>query len=371
MNFFRRRNGQKLEGKSIKDSDSAYSLDNKSFTSSCSTFSTKKNGLIKWHTPFNKPLKPIKKPQVDLSSIEQEKYDKVLEYFKEYIKHEVPINELPGAATHPILSEEKAWLTQECLLRYLRATKWKTDAAIKRLEETIIWRRTFGLIDIPVDTEEGQHKSKKIITPDLVSIENESGKNIILGYDNDNRPCLLLRNGYQNTETSLRQVQLLVFMLESVIKFMPPGQDTLALLIDLKAAPAHLNLSSKLPSISICKQVLHILQHHYPERLGRGLFANIPWIGYTFLKLVGPFVDPHTELKTIYDQPFELFVPKEQLDKEFNGMLDFEYIHKIYWPQLNEMVDRKHDNYMTKFHELGGDIGLSEFDLRVDYDKED
>lgn len=141
--------------------------------------------------------------------------------------------------------------------------------------------KNFGVINVPGHTD-----PTKLLTADLVAAENETGKNLIVGYDLDNRPCLYLRNGYQNTSASLRQVQHLVFMLERVIQYMPPGQDSLALLIDFKAAPAELNLSSKFPSLSISKQCLHILQSHYPERLGRGLFTNIPWIGYTFSKLL-------------------------------------------------------------------------------------
>lgn len=205
----------------------------------------------------------------------------------------------------------------------------------------------------------------KVVTPELVEPENLTGKNLIVGYDNDNRPCLYLRNGYQNTSPSIRQVQHLVFMLERVIQFMPPGQDLLALLIDFKAAPAEMKLSSKFPSLSISKQVLHILQNHYPERLGRGLFTNIPWIGYTFFKVVGPFIDPYTRLKTIYDQPFGNFVPKEQLDKEFDGMIDFEYIHEVYWQEMNAMAEEKKKIYSENFERLGCEIGLSEYDLRL------
>lgn len=113
------------------------------------------------------------------------------------------------------------------------------------------------------------------------------------------------------------------------------------------------------------------MQHHYPERLGKGLFTNIPWIGYTFFKVVGPFIDPYTRLKTIYDQPFENFVPKEQLDKEFNGLLDFEYHHDVYWPEMNRMAERKYNKYMENFEKNGSQIGLSEYDLRIGYDIED
>lgn len=355
MAIFNRKGGDQSTENSATDIETE-SVASKSTTAS-NTSSRK--GLIKCHTPFELPINPIKAPQFNLSEEEEAKYQTVLNHFQNYIKQEIPVNDSHNATTFPITDVEKAWLTKECLLRYLRASKWKTDVAIRRIEETLVWRRTFGVVEIPGHTD-----PKKKVTADNVEPENLTGKNLIVGYDNDNRPCLYLRNGYQNTSASIRQVQHLVFMLERVIQYMPPGQDTLALLIDFKAAPASMNLSSKFPSLSISKQVLHILQNHYPERLGRGLFTNIPWIGYTFFKVVGPFIDPYTRLKTIYDKPFENFVPKEQLDKEFNGMLDFEYIHDVYWKSMNEIADKKAALYHANFEKLGKEIGLSEYDLK-------
>ncbi|RKP30168.1 CRAL/TRIO domain-containing protein [Metschnikowia bicuspidata] len=205
----------------------------------------------------------------------------------------------------------------------------------------MLWRRTFGVVKM-----EGLTDPEKVLTAAAVENENVTGKTFILGYDLDNRPCLYFRNGYQNTQVSIRQVQHLVFMLERVIDFIPAGQYTLALMIDFKVPPPHLKLSSGFPSLSISKQVLHILQNHYPERLGLGLFTNIPWIGYTFFK------------------PFHLFVPQEQLDKEFNGLLDFEYVHDVYWPNMNELACEKAAIYGRNFEKLGGVIGLSEYDLK-------
>ncbi|CUM63650.1 uncharacterized protein PRCAT00001233001 [Priceomyces carsonii] len=357
MNLFRRKEKDSTTSSvtSLVDSESVSSKGTSTSASSSGT----KRGLIKRHIPFDLPVNPITAPLFDLDEEQQEKYDTILSYFQNYIKKELPINDLPDAPLHSLIDDELAWLTKECFLRYLRATKWKVDSAIKRIEDTILWRRTFGVVVIPGHTD-----PSKIITPDLVSKENETGKQLIMGFDHDNRPCLYLRNGYQNTPPSIKQVQHLVFMLERVIQFMPPGQDTLALLIDFKAAPEDMKLSAKFPSLSISKQVLHILQNHYPERLGRGLFTNIPWIGYTFFKLVGPFIDPYTRLKTIYDQPFGNYVPKQQLDKEFNGIIDFEYIHDVYWPEMNKMGEEKYEIYLQNFHKLGSKIGLSEFDLR-------
>ena len=347
----------------VDSSDSSQVFDQGSQTSNATTATStvleKVPKLTKRKTPFENPINPIKPPEFNLTAEQQKLYDQLLEYYQDYITKEIPINDSHNAPKHPLTEDELVWLTKECFLRYLRASKWKLETAKTRIHDTLVWRRTFGVVDIPNVTD-----SKKLITADLVAPENETGKQLIVGYDNDNRPCLYLRNGYQNTSGGLRQVQHLVFMLERVIQYMPPGQDSLALLIDFKAAPAEMKLSSKFPSLSTSQQCLHILQSHYPERLGRGLFTNIPLIGQAFFKLVGPFIDPYTRLKTIYDQPFANFVPAEQLDKEFQGLMDFEYDHEVYWPTMNEIAEKKHKLYMENFRKYGSKIGLSEYDLR-------
>jgi hypothetical protein len=298
--------------------------------------------------PFTRPSRSstIPKPR-ELDEAQRAKYDEVLKHFQEL--EELPAKQHSDKKS-PITRQEKSWLTRECFLRYLRATKWKVHDCIKRIEGTLVWRRTFG-----VDPE-------TTLTPDLVAPENETGKEVVLGYDNDCRPCLYLKPGRQNTKASHRQVQHLVFMLERVIDFMPSGQDQLALLIDFK--PTKIGINSKLPSISTGREVLSILQDHYPERLGKALLTNIPWLGWTFLKVIHPFIDPLTREKLVFQEPFPDYVPKEQLDKDFGGDVDFDYEQENYWPAMCKIAEKNRQNYMRNFDALGGSIGLSEVDLR-------
>lgn len=146
------------------------------------------------------------------------------------------------------------FLTRECLLRYLRATKWNVSEAISRIRATLAWRREYGF---------------EKLTPDYISIENETGKQVILGYDINARPCLYLLPSRQNTEKSDRQIHHLVFMLERIIELMGPDQETLALVVDFNETKSGQNAT-----IGQAKQTLHILQNHYPERLGRALVVN-------------------------------------------------------------------------------------------------
>lgn len=315
--------------------------------------------LVKTQVPFDSvpPSANIPKRN-ELTSEQQSKYDQVLKHFQNP-DLEVFTTEKNPTEKRKLTTSEKSWLTKECFLRYLRATKWVTNDAIKRIEGSLAWRREFGI--------SGENDE---VTPDLVSIENETGKEVILGYENDARPILYLKPGRQNTKTSFRQVQHLVFMLERVIDYMPAGQDSLALLIDFKQYDDVPNVGGgKIPPVNTGRQVLHILQTHYPERLGKSLLTNIPWLGWTFLKIIHPFIDPLTREKLVFDEPFPNYVPVEQLDKIYGGHVDFTYDHSKYWDPMNKIAQEKREHYNNRFEKFGEKIGLSEYDLRGDHDE--
>lgn len=225
----------------------------------------------------------------------------------------------------PLTDNDRFWLTRDCLLRYLRATKWHEKESEKRLLATLTWRREYGVDDL---------------TFDHISPENETGKQVLLGYDNQCRPCHYLFPGRQNTPPSPRQVQHLVFMVERVIDLMPPQQEALSLLIDFTPSKTR---SYTAPGLGIAREVLNILQNHYPERLGKALIVHTPWAINFFFKLISPFIDPHTREKLKFNDDMTKYVPAEQLVTEFKGNLEFGYDHASYWPALQELCRKKHD----------------------------
>jgi len=166
----------------------------------------------------------------------------------------IPESSLREAKNVELTEDERMWLTRECLLRYLRATKWKVPDALKRLQSTLSWRREYG-----ADT----------FTADYISPENETGKQVIQGYDNEGRSCLYLNPARQNTKMSDRQIHHLSYMLDRTIDMLPPGQETTCLLINFKGAAG-----GSIPTVGQAKAVLNILQNHNPERLGRALISD-------------------------------------------------------------------------------------------------
>ncbi|KAF6764056.1 CRAL-TRIO domain-containing protein [Ephemerocybe angulata] len=261
------------------------------------------------------PIAPLPKyyesnPRAHLSAEEQGMYDQVLAHFAadEYA--------LPAIEKGELMDEEKFWLSRECLLRFLRASKWKTETAIQRLENTLKWRREYGLYDK--------------LTAEHVEPEALTGKEILYGFDTKGKPGFYMIPSRQNTEESPRQVEFAVFMLERCIDLMQPGVETLAILINFAQR-------AKNPSLGIARQVLNILQDHYPERLGHALIINIPFLINAFFKIILPFVDPITreKLKFNVDVVKEGIFEKDMCMSEFwGGSRDFEYDHDKYWKAL-------------------------------------
>ena len=203
--------------------------------------------------PFPEPAsgsKPAAAPA--LTAEQQTKYDELLADVRSW--ETVPTTSAKAAEATPLTDDERLWLTRECLLRYLRATKWVVPTAAQRLRSTLVWRREYG-------TDR--------FTADYISEENATGKQVLLGYDNEGRPCLYLLPQNQNTKETPKRVEHLVYMLEKTIDLHPPGQESLALLIDFRNTGA-----GGTPSMGMAKQVLNILQDHYPERLGRALLTH-------------------------------------------------------------------------------------------------
>ncbi|KAG9222181.1 hypothetical protein CCMSSC00406_0009006 [Pleurotus cornucopiae] len=212
---------------------------------------------------------------------------------------------------------EKRWLTRpDTIPRYMRAAKWHYADAQKRIKGTLEWRREF---------------QPDLIVPDEVEVESETGKIILTGFDKDGRPIIYMRPGRENTQRSDRQLRHLVWWLERAKDLMPPGQESLVIIVDYKSTTLRTN-----PSISIARKVLHILQQHYVETLGRAIVVNLPYILSFFYKGISPFLDPVTRDKMRFNPDLLELIPKSQLDADFGGDYNFEFEPKSYWRQIVE-----------------------------------
>ncbi|BFZ53151.1 Phosphatidylinositol transfer protein (PITP) [Savitreella phatthalungensis] len=239
-----------------------------------------------------------------------------------------------------LTDDEKFYLTREQLLRFCRATRWDLSKTQQRVEETLKWRKEYGTTDL---------------TAEHVAPENTTGKQVVIGWDKCQRPCLYLYPGRQNTPTSARQIQFVVWTLERCVDLMPHGVENIALLVNFKGAT-----SGKIPSLGQGREVLGLLQTYYAETLGKAYVINIPWIVNGFFTFILRFMDPMTREKLKFNEDLNEFVPSEQLDETFDGKLQFDYVHDEYWPTLVELANRRRQHKIQKWREQGGGIGVSE-----------
>lgn len=288
--------------------------------------------------PASTHIPPPSKP---LTPDQQTKYTSLLTAAKSWTV--LPTTAKSAQPIAPLTDSERMWLTRECLLRYLRATKWNLAQAISRVQGTIVWRREYGL---------------EKFTPEYISPENETGKQVMFGYDINGRPCLYLNPALQNTARTERNIQHLVFMLEGCITLMAPHVETMAILCNMGQS------ASKHPSVGQGRAFLSILQSHYPERLGRALVMNVPWVVWGFFKLINPFIDPYTKEKMRFDEDMTKLVPKAQLLKEYGGDVVFEYRHEVYWDAFCGLVAERRKAMERRWEEGGKQVGESEVYLR-------
>lgn len=309
------------------------------------------------HTPFAPPRPPPNAQDTcskRLDDQQEEAYQAVLDHFsrKDYAlptKGELADEEddfsFPTLEKGELTEDEKFWLSCECMLRFLRACKWNVTATIQRLEDTLRWRREFGLYST--------------VTPEHVEPEAVTGKQIIYGFDCERRPAFYMFPSRQNTEEPTRQCEFAVWMMERAIDLMGPGVESVTLLINCANR-------TKKPSMSSTRRTLSVIQRHYPERLGTAMIINVPFWMSTFYALIAPFIDPYTRAKLRFNShPVkEGLFSADMLMREWNGTRNFVWSHDKYWSELIQLSERRRKAWRQRWRELGGHVGIKEWDYK-------
>ncbi|ORX63165.1 CRAL/TRIO domain-containing protein [Hesseltinella vesiculosa] len=237
---------------------------------------------------------------------------------------------------HEYYENEKRFLTDATLKRYMRARKWDYEAAKTMLENTVKWRRDYR---------------PEQIDPDYIRPESETGKMYFNGFDNHGRPIWIMRPRLQNSKDGERQIKNIVYCLERGIRLMPAKVENIAIIVDFKDAASAHN-----PSIGTCKKFLDILGNHYPERLGIAFVVKSPWFFFLTFKMISPFMDPVTKnkIKFVYDDSgkqdtkattnewvhIQEHIPKDQLETEYGGDFAFKFDIDTYWDRLLQVTGK-------------------------------
>ncbi|ESW28033.1 hypothetical protein PHAVU_003G253300 [Phaseolus vulgaris] len=239
-------------------------------------------------------------------------------------KQDTKVNEL-RAALGSLSGRRLLYCTDACLRRYLEARNWNVDKAKKMLEETLKWRATYR----PEEIRWAE-----------VAHEGETGKVSRANFhDRHGRTVLILRPGMQNTTSAEDNIRHLVYLLENAILNLSEGQEQMSWLIDYTGLSLNTNISLK-----TARDIIHILQNHYPERLAIAFLYNPPRIFQAFWKAVKFFLDPKTVQKVKFVYPnnkesvelMQSLFDLDNLPSEFGGKTSLMYDHEEFSRLMTE-----------------------------------
>eukprot|EP00775_Hariotina_reticulata_P009392 gene9392-9555_t len=167
-------------------------------------------------------------------------------------------------------------------VRYLRARSWDISKAHKMLLATLHWRLETRPQEIM------WHQVEK---------EAETGKTFVSPYsDKEGRPVVIMRPRAQNTRDEVSQVQFLIYCLEHASRLADEQRvGKMTWLIDFEGYSMR-----NAPAIRTSVNVLHMLQNHYPERLGMAVCYHAPGLFSMTWRAVSPFIDPVTKKKIAF-----------------------------------------------------------------------
>ena len=192
--------------------------------------------------------------------------------------------------------ELKRYCSDAQLARNLRARKWDVLKAFEMLKKTLLWRAEF--------------KPERITYEDIKH-ELRTGKQYRSGRDRSGRRIVVMRPSRENTREHDGNIKLLVYTFENALwrthgEQIARGSSDVSLLSQeqicmlINFSQWSLRLS---PSWRTSMETLHIMQEHYPERLGLAVCYDPPSVFSVFWKLISPFIDAKTKSKIRFIHP--------------------------------------------------------------------
>uniref|UniRef100_A0A1J3F6K6 Random slug protein 5 n=1 Tax=Noccaea caerulescens TaxID=107243 RepID=A0A1J3F6K6_NOCCA len=207
----------------------------------------------------------------------------------------------------PLNEKSSEYCSDATITRYLAARNGHVKKAAKMLKETLKWRM--------------QYKPEEIRWEEIAR-EAETGKIYRANCtDKYGRTVLVMRPSSQNTKSPKGQIRFLVYCMENAILNLPEDQEQMVWLIDFQG----FNMSHI--SVKVSRETAHVLQEHYPERLGCAILYNPPKVFEPFYRMVKPFLDAKTcsKVKFVYSDDdlskklLEDLFDVEQLEVAFGG----------------------------------------------------
>lgn len=228
------------------------------------------------------------------------------------------VSELRTALGHLSGPRSQKYCSDGCLRRYLEIRNWNVEKAKKMLEGTLKWRSIY--------------KPEEILWHE-VAAGSETGLLSRANFnDRAGRPVLIMRPGRQNTTSPENSIRLLVYLVEKTILNLPEGQEEITWLVDFTGWSLNTSVAMK-----TARDIVNILQNHYPRTLGFSLIYNTPKIFEAFWKILKYFIDQESIQRIKFVCPknkesmelIQSLFDTENLPIEFGGSsATLDYNHK-------------------------------------------
>lgn len=172
-----------------------------------------------------------------------------------------------------------------CLIRYLRARDFNLPKAKEMIMETLEWR--------------DEYKPFNVTRQDVLPIL-EIRSMYRNGMDKVGRPIIYVKPSY-NPHSVEERIQSLVYILEEAtlsMRSLETGVEKMCWILDFEAETKVKKRSAD--GTTVARQTIHLLQSHYPERLGIAFVLNAPWYMRMLWKIVSVFMHSVTRNKFIF-----------------------------------------------------------------------
>jgi hypothetical protein len=179
--------------------------------------------------------------------------------------------------------DDSQWNPEEVddwmLLRYLVARDWKVSKSIKMLTATMEWRK--------------DNQAKKcfrcVTDPNAHMME-------FVGWDNFHRPVMYSSHRWSLDRANVPQsVDHVLESYQHAEKLLPVGVDKWVVTVDFVTYSHWTDGRSKSG-----KEVINMLQDHFPERLGMQILIDPPTMFWLLWKILSAFVDEKTKQKVAF-----------------------------------------------------------------------
>ncbi|MED6119092.1 hypothetical protein PIB30_008605 [Stylosanthes scabra] len=211
-------------------------------------------------------------------------------------------------AIGPLSGRNLKYCTDACLKRYMKARNWNVEKSKKMLEDTLNWRSTY--------------KPEEIRWHEVAAVGETGYMYRANFHDKQGRTVLISRPGLQKTSKSVEtQIKHAVYLFENVMHNLQPGQEQMTVLMEFTG------WSLTCVPVKLARELIFILQNHYPERLAVAFLYNPPRIFEAFWKIIKYFMDAKTfeKIKFVYPKNkdsvelMKSYLDDENLPKEFGG----------------------------------------------------